>query len=98
MRLLLNQNCPKYWQIFDIIFTVVSAAMLLAIVLIMVLSLRLRQPEIETMYKLGCSRLKMAELVTAEFGAIVLMSLILTAGLTVVTLHWREAIIHRFLA
>lgn len=94
----LLQNVFKIKQVLDIIFTVVSAAMALAIVLIMTLSLRLRQPEIETMYKLGCSRLKMAELVAAELGSIVLLSLILTAGLTVATLHWQLTIMHRFLA
>jgi len=94
----LLQNVFKIKQVLDIIFTVVSVAMLLAIVLIMTLSLRLRQPEIETMYKLGCSRLKMTELVAAELGSIVLVSLMLTAGLTVATRHWQLAIMHRFLA
>jgi putative ABC transport system permease protein len=94
----LLQNIFKIKQILDIIFTVVSVAMVLAIVLIMILSLRLRQPEIETMYKLGCSRLKMVELVAAELGSIVLLSLILTAGLTAATLHWQLTIMHRFLA
>jgi putative ABC transport system permease protein len=94
----LLQNVFKFKQVLDIIFTVVSVAMLLAIVLIMTLSLRLRQPEIETMYKLGCSRLKMTELVAAELGSIALVSLILTAGLTVATLHWQLTIMHRFLA
>jgi putative ABC transport system permease protein len=94
----LLQNIFKIKQVLDIIFTVVSVAMLLAIVLIMILSLRLRQPEIETMYKLGCSRLKMTELVAAELGSIALVSLILTAGLTVATLHWQLTIMHRFLA
>ena len=94
----LLQNIFKIKQVLDIIFTVVSVAMVLAIVLIMTLSLRLRHPEIETMYKLGCSRLKMVELVAAELGAIVLLSLILTAGLTAATLHWQLTIMHRFLA
>lgn len=93
----LLQNIFKIKQVLNIIFTVVSVAMVLAIVLIMTLSLRLRQPEIETMYKLGCNRLKMVELVAAELGAIVLLSLILTAGLTAATLHWQLTIMHRFL-
>ena len=93
----LLQNIFKIKQVLNIIFTVVSVAMVMAIVLIMTLSLRLRQPEIETMYKLGCSRLKMVELVAAELGAIVLLSLILTAGLTAATLHWQLTIMHRFL-
>ena len=94
----LLQNIFKIEQVLNVIFTVVSVAMLLVIVLIMTLSLRLRQHEIETMYKLGCSRFKVAELVAAELGLIVLVSLALTAGLTTATLHWQSAIIHQFLA
>ncbi|WP_089935692.1 ABC transporter permease, partial [Candidatus Entotheonella palauensis] len=59
----LLQNIFKIQRVLNIIFAVVSIAMLLTIILIIMLSLRLRQSEIETMYKLGCSRLKMAELV-----------------------------------
>ena len=46
--------------VLNVIFVVVSVAMLLTIFLVVALSLRLRQAEIETMYRLGCSRLKMA--------------------------------------
>jgi putative ABC transport system permease protein len=94
----LLQNIFKVKQVLDVIFTVVSAAMLLAIACIVTLSLRLRQHEIETMYKLGCSRLKMAELVAAELFVIAVVSLALSAGLTTATLYWQEAIMHRFLA
>jgi putative ABC transport system permease protein len=94
----LLRNIFKIQQVLNIIFTVVSIAMLLTIILIITLSLRLRQSEIETMYKLGCSRLKMVELVSAELGVIVVVSLMLTAGLTGLTLHWQAALMQQFLS
>ena len=94
----LLQNIFKIQRVLNIIFAVVSVAMLLTILLIIALSLRLRQAEIETMYKLGCSRLKMAELVAAELGVIVVVSLALTAGLTGLALHWQTALMQQFLS
>ena len=94
----LLRNIFKIQRVLNIIFAVVSIAMLLTIILIITLSLRLRQSEIETMYKLGCSRLKMAELVTAELGVIVVVSLILTAGLTGLTLRWQSVLMQQFLS
>jgi putative ABC transport system permease protein len=94
----LLRNIFKVQRVFNIIFAVVSIAMLLTIILIMMLSLRLRQPEIETMYKLGCSRLKMAALVATELGVIIVLSLMLTAGLTGLTLHWQTALMQQFLS
>ena len=94
----LLRNIFKIQRVLNVIFTVVSVAMLLTIILVMALSLRLRQPEIETMYKLGCSRLKMAELVAAELGVIVGVSLFLTAGLTGLTLRWQASLMQQFLS
>ena len=94
----LLRNIFKIQRVLNIIFTVVSIAMLLTIMLIITLSLRLRQSEIETMYKLGCSRLKMVELVSAELGVIMVVSLVLTAGLTGLTLHWQAALMQQFLS
>jgi putative ABC transport system permease protein len=94
----LLQNIFKIKRVLNVILMVVSVAMLLTIILIITLSLRLRQPEIETMFKLGCSRLKMAELVAAELGLIVMISLLLTVGFTRMTLYWQAAIIQQFLS
>ena len=80
------------------VFAVVSVAMFLTIFLVIALSLRLRQPEIETMYRLGCSRLKMAQLLAAEFGVIVAVSAALTAGLTGLSLRWQDTLMQQFLS
>jgi putative ABC transport system permease protein len=85
------------WQIryvFDATFAVVSVAMLLAMALIIALSLRLRQPEILTIFHLGCSRLKVVELLAAEIGLIILISLALTTGLALATTYWHGTLMH----
>ena len=51
-----------------------------------------------SLYELGCSRLKMAELVAAELGVIVVVSLVLTAGLTGLALRWQTALMQQFLS
>ena len=94
----LMENIFKIRRVLNVIFAVVSVAMLLTIFLVIALSLRLRQPEIETMYRLGCSRLKMAQLVTAEFGVIVVVSIVLTAGLTGLSLRWQDTLMQQFLS
>ncbi len=61
-------------------FLLVGVATLLAIVLVFVLSLRLRQREIETIFKLGCSRMMIGELMAAEIGIILLLAGALTTA------------------
>jgi len=58
----------------DAVISVVALATVLAIILVFALSLRLRQREIQTIFKLGCSRLTIARLVSAEIFIIVLTS------------------------
>ena len=94
----LLQNVFKIRRVLNVIFTVVSVAMLLTIALVIALSLRLRQAEIETMYRLGCSRLKMAQLVAAEFGVIIVASTVLTAGLAGLSLQWQDTLMQQFLS
>ena len=94
----LMENIFKIRRVLNVIFAVVSVAMLLTIFLVIALSLRLRQPEIETMYRLGCSRLRMAQMVTAEFGVIIVVSIVLTAGLTGLSLQWQDTLMQQFLS
>ena len=94
----LLRNIFKIQRVLNIVFAVVSVAMLLTIFLVIVLSLRLRQPEIETMYRLGCSRLKMAQFLAAEFGVIIVVSAVLTAAFTGLSLQWQDALMQQFLS
>ena len=94
----LLRNIFKIQRVLNIVFAVVSVAMLLTIFLVIVLSLRLRQPEVETMYRLGCSRLKMAQFLAAEFGVIIVVSAVLTAAFTGLSLQWQDALMQQVLS
>ena len=70
----LLQTIFRIKHVLDAVVTVVAAAMLLTIVLVFYLSLRLRQSEIQTIFKLGCSRLTIARLLASEILIIALIS------------------------
>jgi len=55
-------------KVLDAVFVVVGAAALIAVALAFYLSLRLRRGETETAFRLGCHRLTIARLLTAELG------------------------------
>jgi putative ABC transport system permease protein len=93
----LMRHIFKIKGVFDALLAVVSVAMLLAVALVMTLSLRLRQAEMDTMFKLGCSRWKIGALVAAELGLILAMSVGLTIGLTVGTVYWQADLLQRLL-
>ena len=52
------------------------------VMLVFALSLRLRQNEIRTLFKLGCSRFMIARILLAELILIALVSAVLTAAVT----------------
>ncbi len=70
----LLQNIFRIKQILDAVIVIVGLATVLAIILVFALSLRLRQREIDTIFKLGCRRMTIARLLTAEIGLIVFIS------------------------
>ncbi len=70
----LLQNIFRIKNVLDAVISVVALATVLAVILVFALSLRLRQREIQTIFKLGCSRLTIARLVGAEIFIIVLSS------------------------
>lgn len=84
-------------QLMELVFRVerflnVAAVVLLSttailVVLVFALSLRLRQSEIRTLFKLGCSRFMIARILLAEISLIALVGAILTAGVTTVALQ-----------
>ncbi len=77
----LLQNIFRIKNVLDAVISVVALATILAVVLVFALSLRLRQKEIQTIFKLGCSRMTIARLVAAEIGLIVMASGISCAAL-----------------
>ena len=79
----LLQNIFRIKNVLDAVITIVALATVMAIVLVFALSLRLRQQEIETVFKLGCSRLTIARLLASEIFIIVLTSSILCSGMII---------------
>jgi len=90
-------------ELLDTILTVQSyvvAAMLIVAVatlatasLVFMLSLRLRRREIETMMKIGGSRLGVASLLVAEVVVVLTLAAGLAAGLTLLTSHYGSLLI-----
>lgn len=70
----LLQNIFRIKNVLDAIISVVALATVMAIMLVFALSLRLRQREIETVFKLGCSRMTITRLVASEIFIIVFTS------------------------
>jgi putative ABC transport system permease protein len=73
----LLQNIFRIKNVLDAVIAVVALATVLAIILVFALSLRLRQREIQTIFKIGCSRMTIAKLIAAEIMIIVFSSAVL---------------------
>lgn len=73
----LLQNIFRIKNVIDAVIVLVGLATILAIILVFALSLRLRQREISTIFKLGCSRMTIASLMAAEICIILVVSSVL---------------------
>lgn len=76
-------------RFFDLAFVALAIITALFVVLVVALSLKLRQREFETMHRLGCSRSMVIRLVAAELTIVGLMSGVVFAGLQL--LVWMTA-------
>ncbi len=76
----------KIKRIFDAAMVVIAVATALFLILVLLLSFRLRENEMLTMFKLGCSRMTIFWLQTAEVVVIVTVSALLAGALTMITL------------
>jgi len=65
-------------SVLDAVILVVGTATVLALALVFALSLRLREGEIQTIFKLGCSRATIARLLGAEIVIVLAASALLT--------------------
>ncbi len=70
----LLQNIFRIKNVLDAVIAVVALATVLAVILVFTLSLRIRQREIQTIFKIGCSRMTIARLIAAEILIIVVCS------------------------
>jgi len=82
----LLQNIFRIKNVLDAVISVVALATILALILVFALSLRLREREIRTIFKLGCSRMTIARLLGAEIFIIVLVSALL-CGTMILLVH-----------
>lgn len=73
----LLQNIFRIKNVLDAVIAVVALATILAIILVFALSIRLRQREIQTVFKIGCSRMTIAKLIGAEISIIIFSSTVL---------------------
>lgn len=77
----LMENIFQIKNVIDAVIVIVGFATVMAMILVFILSLRLRQAEINTIFKLGCSRLTVARLLISEIVIILVISSMLCAGL-----------------
>lgn len=77
----LLENIFRIKRVIDSVIIIVGLATFLAIILVFALSVRLRQRELATIFKLGCSRTTAVNLIAAEIIIIVLASVIISTGL-----------------
>ena len=77
----LLENIFRIKSVIDGVIAIVGIAIILAIILVFALSVRLRQRELMTIFKLGCSRLTAVRLIAAEIVIIVLASGLIGASL-----------------
>jgi len=86
-------NIFRIKSVLDAVILVVGTATVLALILVFALSLRLRQREIQTIFKLGCSRSTIARLLGAEIAIILAASALLTGLLLAVVGHFDEPLV-----
>jgi len=92
----LLQNIFRIRNVLDAVILFVGIATLLAIILVFTLSLRLRQREINTIFKLGCSRLTVVYLVGAEITIITAFSVMLLIALLLIINFYSHDLVRLF--
>ncbi len=86
-------NIFRIRNVLDAVILVVGIATVLALILVFALSLRLRQREIRTIFKLGCSRSTIARLLGAEIVIILVAAATLTGLLLAIVAHFDEPLV-----
>ncbi len=77
----LLQLVARVQQLLDAVSLLLGFATVCLVIVVMLLSLRLRAPEINTLKLLGASRWKIAQIMSAELALITAISLVLALGL-----------------
>jgi len=87
----------KIKHFLDAVFIIVAVSTFLLLGLVIMLSLRLRQREISTMFKIGSSRFKITELLAFEILIVLLISICLSAILITITSNYVNEFIKLFI-
>jgi putative ABC transport system permease protein len=77
----LMENIFRIRNVIDAVIVIVGLSTILTMILVFVLSLRLRQGEIDTIFRIGCNRMTVVRLLAAEIMIIVVVSAGLCAAL-----------------
>lgn len=86
-------NIFRIKHMLDAVILVVAVATVLALVLVFALSIRLRQREIQTVFRIGGSRLTIARLLAAEIAIIALISGVLCAVALLLVHHYSDELV-----
>jgi putative ABC transport system permease protein len=93
----LLQSIFRIKSVLDAVILIVGFATVLAIVLVFALSLRLRQREMLTIFKLGCRRMTIARLVAAEILIIIAISGVLCGIMVIGVDHFANDLVRAFI-
>ena len=93
----LLESIFKIKGFLDSIFFIVAISTTLLLGLVVMLSLRLRSREIQTMYRIGSSKFKIAELLGFEIGIIFIISLVFSTILITATIRYVTEFIRFFI-
>lgn len=89
----LLDNIFRIRGVLDAVILLVGSATLLALALVFALSLKLRQREMDTNFRLGCSRATIARLIIAELFIIISISAVLNSLSLLLVAHYAQAIV-----
>ncbi len=92
----LLQNIFRIKNVLDSVIFLVGLATVLAVMLIFALSLRLREREMKTIFKLGCRRMTIARLLGAEIFIIAITSSIICGALIFATSAFANDLVRMF--
>jgi putative ABC transport system permease protein len=89
----LIENIFRIRNVLDAVILLVGLATMLALVLVFALSLKLRQREMDTNFRLGCSRATIARLMVAELVIIAAISALICSLMLLVISHFAQSIV-----
>ena len=86
-------NIFRIKHMLDAVILVVAVATILALLLVFALSIRLRQREIQTVFRIGGSRMTIARLLAAEISLIALISAVFCAIVLLLVHHYSDELV-----